>query len=250
MPVRAVLLLLFTLAGAVPAGAQGVPPAVARWQARQQAALARVDALTCVEESRRRVEGPSGSREIVTVAGLRAPSGDWMPQRTVRRAEMNGRAVPPDQWHRMLRFMQHGRRERRRGEGPPAPPPSDALLLLPRLFDALRPVEAAHPDSLAPDARRFDFAGTGGGPVEGLTLWLAPRADRLVRSRLLTRHLPEDPPLVVETEYDRRAGLDLPTARRVSGSMIVRKRSRTFTLHYDQQIAYRDCQLEHRPGAR
>ncbi len=225
------LLPLAALAGQ----AQPTDEVVARWQAGQERAARRVSAITCVEESNRRLDGPSGTREILTVSRLHMGLGEEHLKRELLRVEMNGRPVPEREQHRVVRYLQHGRRD------------GAALadvLYAPALLAALRPEGVPRPDALADGALRLDLLAPPPHPVERVTLWFTPRGDRLVRSRLLARHRPDDAPLVVETEYRRRGGLDVPHHRHVEGSVLVRKRSRTFTMLYDQQIAYRDYRFE------
>lgn len=221
---------------ALPVSGQQAGDPVARWHESQVQAARRIGAVTCTERSERRLDGPQGAKEIHTVVRVRALPGQPNADRDVTAVEMNGREVPDDQRRRVMRYIPHGRQERERV--------SD-MLFAPMVFvPDLRREGAARPDPAQDGAWRVDLLGRDDHPVERLTLWFTDRGDRLVRSRLLARQGAEAPPFVIETAYRRRSGLDVPDTRHIEGSMVVRKRSRTYTVLYEQQTAYRDYRFE------
>lgn len=237
------MLLLVALpgaAGAVQQSSREARPAaeqqrsaelVSRWQARQNRGVARLGTVRCIEESTRRMDSPHGAREIRIVARLRTHLGRAGVEREIERMEVNGRSIPEDEQHRVLRYLRHKRAS--------DASPEESLLLPAGLLGELQPSSAPRPDPLVRDALRVDLMGAPEDRVERLTLWFEPRTDRLVQSRMLSRPEPNDAPLVVETEYRQWRGVDVPVHRHVEGTMQLRRRSRAFTMLYEQTIAYR-----------
>lgn len=245
------LLTLYSLM-VLPLWAQAPEGVVERWREGQMAAFRNAGTVRCVEESDRRVEGPNKTREIHLVSRLRLVPGLMTVEREVERVEMNGRPVPEGERQRMTRFLSHGRhghgqgggRGQGNGRGAERERVVDLLFWPARFAAGLHPAGTLQSDPQADRALRLDLIGAPDQSVERLTLWFTPRGDRLLRARLLARHRPEDPPLVVETHYRRYRGLDVPERRHVEGSMLVTKRGRTYTLRYEQQVAYRDYRFE------
>ncbi len=110
--VRLVLLLVLTAASSVGAASQPAPDAVVdAWRARTRAAARGVDRVEVNETAERRIDGPRGAVEIVTVARVELAPGE-QGRRTVTQATLDGAALSPERLQhldqRYARAFGHG----------------------------------------------------------------------------------------------------------------------------------------------
>lgn len=231
---RLLLLLVLLLAASTDALAQRPARDVVAYWVRQQSDAARPLASVEVDERATwQVDGRRGASRIEQRARVRARPREDVYERDVVDTRVDGR---PHRGHRGGPPMRHLL--------DPGLERFGARLLLPLgLVRELRP--AAPPMRVEDDGRpqwRVDLVPERPRhPVERATLWFDADEGRLVQSRLLV-HAPGDPH-VVTTRYRRVEGLDLPSERRLEGTLTTRRRARTFTVLFALETRYDDYRL-------
>lgn len=223
MLTRCLFLLLLVLPASL-VRAQDDASFYVRWAESQRQTARRYATISFVEESVRRYDGPQGERRIRLISRFSGPLGaekDW--QRAIERVEVNGRPVPPGETWRGQRFLSRHRDE-------------NLVLPLSILVRDLRVEGRLDADG---NLVRIDLMAEAQAQIERATLWF-DRA-RLVRSRVVMRPRREaEAPLVVETEYHRVHGLDVPLRRHSEGMVRLERRGRPYTMLYAQEAEYRD----------
>lgn len=229
-------LLLFILLLPLSTSAQRPPADLwARWEAGQVAVAERYRVCMFIEEADRRYDGPFGQRRVRTTQEMHTPvrgegQGEQRWRLRLHRVEVNDRPLPPEEHDRTERFLMRHRLELTVGLMP----------LHTFTADQFRQ-EGAVREERGPRLWRVDLMPTGTETlVEYATLWFVPETDRLHRSRLVVRPREHDMPLIVEMEYRRVNGLDVPLRRRAEGAVRVERRTRTYTMLFQQQTQYRD----------
>lgn len=213
----------------VPAAAELLEP----WLQSQLEHGAEVAAVRFVEHAAYTVDGPFGRRHVEQEVFVTAPPRANRWERTYRSLTVNGRPVPPERWDD-LRRRRHG------VAGVPLERIMRAAHLRPRLFARLRPAGAvARGDLDGVPGWRLDLVPREETlPVERLTLWFDRNHRQLRYARAILRRERGDAPFVVETEYTRVDGLDVPHRRRIEGTFQVKRRMRTFTMLFEYEGLY------------
>jgi hypothetical protein len=236
------LLLAASLVITVPASAQGDPSRqdyYRQWLRGQVEQWEQVETVTLREATRRTLDGPSGIQRVRLAADVIVYPGDRDMERTITAAEFNGNRVPEDRldefagrWARFTRDL-----------GREATSFADLRL---RMLQATRPT--GRPDLERQDGRevyRLDLISTVPRlRIDRITLWFDARDGSLVRSRTIFRPREERSTLIVENEYRRIGGLDVPTRRKIEATIQQKRRLRHFTTIVTVESQFEDFRIE------
>ena len=222
----AFLLLLASTASAQPSGGD----LLADWRRGWASAARDVEAVVMQETLDRTVDGPRSDIEMRTEATL-TYARRGQPQREVERTELNGRRAG-----RVARRRFESRADRAFGAGAALlrrPPPLPATFL-------------ADADALT-DASRDRVDGRPAWRIRArvpsvrtdLTLWFS-RDDRPELLRIRTEpDLPRDARAVLEADYRRVDGLDVPATLRTTITLRQRRRLREYVVSLRARGTYR-----------
>ncbi|MBT8399437.1 MAG: hypothetical protein KJO98_03085, partial [Rhodothermia bacterium] len=222
-----VLLMLPLLAWADLAAAQPGPEEAEYYRYWVQTQLEAWDQVARVEfreRSRRTLDNPFGQNTAATVSRVTGFPDEREYERELLSAEFDGRRVPPrrladfqERWDRFSRQLARasnafsGWRLRALLATQPSGPPAREE------FEN----QAAYRIDLIPVNRRSN--------IDRVTLWFAEGSGRILGSRTIFNPEGQRSSLQAELRYDRISGIDVPTHRRIEGTIQTRRRLRHFT---------------------
>lgn len=205
------------------AHAQSADTWVHRWAVAQHEASVTIARLQILERGTFSTDGAFGPREMEVVFDVTLqPSSDAV-TRSVREIRTEGRVVEEGQGRGRRRFRSPIRRDLLRA--------ADALLFPADLLRTLETRGSPEPDRVngRESFRLVTVSPDEESAIERVVWHFARPSGRLLQARAIIRG--EDRgTLVVEVEYVRHEGLDIPVSRAISGSYGVRRRTRTYTV--------------------
>lgn len=205
------------------------------WLDGQVARAQEIAHVSFVEVASREIDSPYGVRRSAFEARLSGTPGEPSWDRELLAFTLNGEDIPRDKWDPMDRRWRHWLRG-------PVEEMTDILLIPPRLFPHLRPAGPPQHDDLdGIPAFRFDtLPKDAQGPIQRATFWFARDDFRLLRSRVLAQPPGRGNHLRVDVDYLRAEGLDVPQARRIEGTLQIKRRIRVFSALILYEATYRD----------
>ncbi len=236
-PVTIVSLFLASLIVAAEAPAQSADTWFHRWSSAQQEASVAVAKLQFVERGSFATDGAFGPREMEVDFDLTVEPDEV--SRSVLEIRTKGRIVDESQWRGHRRFRSPVRRDLLRA--------ADALLFPSDLLASgtLKTRGTPDPDRVngREAVRLLTVSPNETGQIERVVWHFVRRSGRLLRTQAIIRG--EDRgTLVVEVNYARHDGLDIPVSRTISGSFGVRRRTRTYTVLLESESVFELVALE------
>ena len=195
-----------------------------RWVQSQMEQWDRIESVEFRERSRRTLDNPFGVNRAQVESRVVGYPDDREYERRIVSAEVEGRRVPP---RRMEEFRERWTRfSQQLGRGS-------------NVFSAwrLRALLATRPsgrpireDYDGTEAYRVDLVPADRqANIDRITMWFSARGGRALASRTVFEQRGQRSSLIVEIEYERIDGIDVPRSRRIDGTVQTRRRLRHFT---------------------
>ncbi len=207
------------------------------WMEGQRSAIEEIGSLRVTESIEHVMDSGFGRQELRLEATREVGPEAESPGRTISWIRFNGRKVPTGRGNGIRRRLRGMLRPEMAGL-------LDGFRFPVQELARMKPPEAISQEDLdgSPMWRMDTVPRNRGGPSERLTAWFDQENFHLQATQTIFSSRGERS-LRIRTAYDRFDGIDLPIHRQIEGSTPVRRRTRFYTMLFEQRIEYSEFEI-------